>query len=115
VRPGTDKLLAKASRALGAAEAALTAGAPAVAAGRAFYAILAAAKARLNESGLSLRTHARIAAAYTAMPELDDAPAEWLEEAVALRRQLAADPDGLDYAAAQEMVARARAFVAAVS
>ena len=68
MQPGTDKLQAKAARALAAAEAALEAGAADVAAGRAFYALLYAAKARLNETGLRLRTHARIAAAYAALP-----------------------------------------------
>lgn len=112
MRPGTDKLLAKARRALAAAEAALESGASDVAAGRAFYAILYAAKARLNDSGLSLRSHARIAAAYAALPEIDEAPAAWLDEALALRRRLAEeDADGLDYAAVEALVTRAVRFV----
>jgi uncharacterized protein (UPF0332 family) len=115
MRPGTDKLLAKARRALAAAEAALEDGATAIAAGRAFYAILYAAKARLNDSGLSLRTHARIATAYAALPELDAAPAEWLDDALALRRRLADDPDGLDYTAVQRLVDHAARFVEAVA
>jgi uncharacterized protein (UPF0332 family) len=113
VQPGTEKLQAKAARALAAADAALSDGATDVAAGRAFYAMLYAAKARLNESGLRLRTHARIAAAYAALPEIDAAPAAWLEEALALRRRLAAEPDALDFAAAEALVARARKFVTA--
>jgi uncharacterized protein (UPF0332 family) len=113
MRPGTDKLLAKATRALAAAEAALTQGAPDVAAGRAFYAMLYAAKARLNESGLRPHTHLRIAAAYEALPERDNAPAVWLSEALALRAGLATEADGLAYAAADELVARARRFVGA--
>lgn len=113
VQPGSDKLLAKAARALAAADAALLAGAGDVAAGRAFYAMLYAAKTRLNEAGLRLRTHARIASAYAALPEIDDAPAAWLDEALALRRRLAADPDGLDFTAAEALVERARRFVAA--
>lgn len=113
VQPGSDKLLAKAERALAAADAALTGGAAAVAAGRAFYAMLYAAKARLNDAGLRLRTHARIASAYAALPELDEAPAAALDAALALRRQLAADPDGLDFTAAEALVEHARRFVAA--
>ena len=114
VQPGTDKLLAKAQRALDAAEAALADGASDVAAGRAFYAVLNAAKARLNERGLRLRTHARVAAAYAALPALAEAPGDWLGEALALRARLAADADGLDYASVQQLVERARRFVAAV-
>jgi uncharacterized protein (UPF0332 family) len=113
MRPGTDKLLAKAARALATAEAALTRGAADVAAARAFYAMLYAAKARLNEAGLRLRTHARIAHAYAALPEIDDAPAAWLDEALALRRALAAAPDGLEFAAAAALLERARRFVTA--
>ncbi|MBX3026949.1 HEPN domain-containing protein [bacterium] len=113
MRPGTDTLLAKATRALAAAEAALTAGAADIAAGRAFYAILYAAKARLNESGLRLRTHVRVAAAYAALPEIEEAPSEWLDEALALRRRLAAEPGGLDFTAAAALVERARRFVGA--
>ena len=115
MQPGTDKLQAKAARALAAAEAALRAGAPDVAAGRAFYALLYAAKARLNETGLRLRTHARIAAAYAALPEIDAAPAAWLDEALALRRQLAEEPDDLDYATVQLLIERAARFVNATS
>jgi HEPN domain-containing protein len=113
MQPGTDKLLAKAARALATAEAALDGGAADVAAGRAFHAILNAAKARLNEHGLRLRTHARVAAAYAALPPRDEAPAAWLDEALALRAHLAADPEGLDYAAVEALVERARRFVAA--
>ena len=71
--------------------------------------------ARLNEAGLSLRSHARIAAAYAALPELDAAPAAWLEEALALRRRPAAEADALDYAQVQSLLARAHHFVAAAS
>ena len=113
MQPGTDKLLTKAARALATAEAALEAGASDVAAGRAFYAILNAAKARLNEHGQRWHTHARIAAAYAALPACADAPAEWLGDALALRGRLRAEPDGLDYATAQGLVERARTFVAA--
>ncbi|MDX2167459.1 MAG: HEPN domain-containing protein [Deltaproteobacteria bacterium] len=115
MQPGTDTLLGKARRALAAADAALEGGAPDAAAGRAFYAILYAAKARLNERGLRLRTHARIATAYASLPALHDAPAEALAGALALRAMLAAEPDAFDYADAARLVAQARAFVAAVA
>jgi uncharacterized protein (UPF0332 family) len=114
MRPGTDKLLAKARRTLASAEGALGDGAIDVAAGRAFYAMLYAAKVRLNEAGLRLRSHARIAAAYAALPELDLAPAAWLDEALALRKQLGTETDGLDYTAVAALVERARHFVGAV-
>ena len=113
MQPGTDKLLAKAARALATAEAALDGGAVDVAAGRAFYALLNAAKARLNEHGQRVHAHARIAAAYAALPPIDEAPATWLGEALALRAELAPDPDGLDHAAVAALVARARRFVTA--
>ena len=113
MRPGTDKLLAKATRALASAESALTQGALDVAAGRAFYAMLNAAKARLNESGLRPHTHVRIAAAYEALPEIEEAPAAWLGEALTLRTRMAAEPDGLAFEAVDQLLARARRFVAA--
>lgn len=114
VRPGTDKLLAKAERLARGAETALAEGAPDLAAGRAFSAMLNAAKARLNESGVSLRTHARIARAYETLPEVDSAPAVWLRDALALRGTLAKEGDGLEFAEAEALVARARHFVNAV-
>jgi hypothetical protein len=114
MQPGTTILLGKARRALAAAEAGLESGAPDAAAGRAFYAVLYAAKARLNERGLRLRTHARIAAAYATLPALAGAPPETVQAALALRAQLATDPDGLDYGDATRLVEQARAFVGAV-
>ncbi len=115
MQPGTDKLLAKAERAVRSAEAALAKGALDAAAGRAFYAILNAAKARLNESGLRPRTHARIAVAYETLPELDSAPLSLLREVLALRQSLAAEGDGLDFAQVEELVMRAHRFVNAVT
>jgi len=106
--PGTDKLLSKAARALQAAEAGLEVGAADIAAGRAFYAMLYAAKARLNERGLRLRSHARIAAA---LAESEGAPAPWLSDALQLRARLAADPDGVTYTDATRLVERARVVV----
>ncbi|MFN8641220.1 MAG: hypothetical protein U0802_06005 [Candidatus Binatia bacterium] len=82
-----------------------------VAAARAFAALLNAAKARLNEHGQRWHTHARVAAAYAVLPPAAAAPATWLGDALALRARLAADPDGLDYAAVEVLVDRARRFV----
>jgi uncharacterized protein (UPF0332 family) len=114
VRPGSDKLLAKAERAADNAAVALEQGAGDLAAARAFAAMLNAAKALLNERGARLRTHARIAAALAALPAVDGAPADWLAEALAARRRLA-DHGELDYAAIERLVERARGFVAAAA
>jgi uncharacterized protein (UPF0332 family) len=114
MRPGSDKLLAKAERAVRAAEAAVEHGAPEIAAARALAALLNAAKALLNERGVRLRTHNRIAAALAALPPIEDAPADWLAEALAARRSLAEDGE-LDYAAVERLVGRARTFVGAAA
>jgi hypothetical protein len=105
VKPGSDKLLAKAERALTAAHAALEGGAPDLAAARAFYAILNAAKVELNERGLRLRTHARIAAASPAPLST------WLSEAIDRRRS--GDGEITD-ADADRLIERAAACVALV-
>ena len=108
MKPGTDKLFAKAARAAETAAGALQAGAPEAAAARAFYALLYAAKTLLNERGHRLHAHVRIAAALSA----DDGPLQsWLNAAIARRRS--GDTD-LTHAEAEEMVERARASVAAV-
>lgn len=113
MRPGTDKLLAKAERAAQAAADALDAGDPDAAAGRAFYALLYAAKVVLNERGLRLRTHVRIAAALQcAAPPAAPLLAEWLGSAIARRR--AGDHGELTYADAAQLVERAREAVRTV-
>jgi uncharacterized protein (UPF0332 family) len=109
VQPGTATLLAKARRAVAAAEAGLAGGAAEIAAGRAFYAMLYAAKARLSEAGLRPRAHARVLEAYAALPVVEGAPVVWLTDALALR----ARGDELAWDAAEALVAQARAFVAA--
>ncbi|MGD9764731.1 MAG: hypothetical protein AB7V27_13535 [Candidatus Binatia bacterium] len=114
MRPGTDKLLAKAVRAAAAGEAAVLAGRPALAAARALTAMLSAARARLNEAGLRPRSHARAAALYAARPPLVEAPPPWLAEALALRVQLAEDDTGLDERDVARLVERAVSFAAAV-
>lgn len=105
MRPGTVRLLAKAERAAQVAAAALEGGAPDVAAGRAFYAILYAAKAALNERGIRLHAHVRIAAA------VDEPVREYLTAAIARRRSGEAD---VTYDEAAAMVDRAHACVIAV-
>lgn len=112
VQPGTDTLLAKAGRAAATAAAALEAGAPEVAAGRAFYAMVYAAKALLNERGLRLHTHARIAAALARLGVGGEAPLqEWLADAMARRRS--AESGELTYGETEALVDRARQFIAA--
>jgi uncharacterized protein (UPF0332 family) len=86
------------------AEEALAGGSPDAAAARAFYALLYAAKAMLNERGIRLRTHARIAAAVE--PPLRDA----LTDAIARRRSAEAE---ITYADAETLVARALVCVTA--
>jgi uncharacterized protein (UPF0332 family) len=109
VQPGTDKLFAKAARAAAAGAAALDAGAPDVAAGRAFAAMIHAAKALLNEHGLRLRTHAHIAAALQRFGAA--ALADWLGAAMTRRRS--GDAGELTFDEAAELVERARVFVSA--
>jgi uncharacterized protein (UPF0332 family) len=87
VQPGTAILLGKAERAARAAADEFERGASELAAGRAFYAVLYAAKALLSEHGVRLRTHDRI---VDALGRLDDADtrrlSEWLRESVERRR-----------------------------
>jgi len=111
MRPGTDKLLAKAERAGQIAAAALAAGAPEVAAGRAFYAMLNAAKALLNERGLRLRTHARIAAALAGLGPAGEPLHEWLASAIARRRS--SESGELTYDEAAELLEHARGALSA--
>jgi hypothetical protein len=115
VRFGSEKLLAKAARALDAAGAALRAGHAGMAAERALHAMLAAAQARLNERGQRLHSHARIAAAYAALPALPAAPGLWLSEALTLRGQLLAESDGLPYDDVAHLLERATGWVDAVT
>lgn len=114
MRPGTDKLLAKAARALAAAEVAWETGAPDLAAARAFAAVLAAAKARLNERGVRLIAHVRVAAAYATLPALDGAPPGVLSDAIALRRRLATEADLWAPDDTGKFLDAAREFVAAI-
>ncbi len=116
MQPGTDKLLAKAARAAAAAEGASAAGAADAAAGRAYYAMLYAAKALLNERGLRPRSHAGVVSELERGPARIDATQRgWL--AAALERRQKAGEGALELAPSdvEEMVAQARAFVAAAA
>jgi uncharacterized protein (UPF0332 family) len=113
VQPATDKLLAKAERAAQTAAAALAAGAPEAAAGRAFYALLYAAKALLNERRIRLRAHVRIATALARLGSTGAVPLHtWLISAIERRRR--GEAGELTYEEASELVDRARAAVEAV-
>lgn len=105
MRPGTDKLIAKAERAAEIAGSALEAGAPDIAAGRAFYAMLYAAKALLNERGIRYRGHARIAAA------VESPLREHLIAAIEQRRRV----EEISVHDVSELLERARACVAAAN
>jgi len=104
LKPGTDKLLIKAERAARVARLGLDAGAPQAAAGRAFYALLYAAKAILNERGLRPHAHVRIAAA---LPREHGHLREQLSDAIARRR----DGEEMEYGEAEDLVERARTCV----
>ena len=105
MQPGTQKLLTKAERAAHVAATALEGGSPEVAAGRAFYAILYAAKAALNERGIRLRAHVRIAAAA------ESPMREHLSAAITRRHSGESD---VTYTDAAELVDRARDCVRTV-
>jgi len=110
VQPGTAILLGKAERAAQAAAAELERGAPELAAGRAFYAVLYAAKAVLSEHGLRLRTHARIAAALLSVGDADlNLLSHWLSECIARRRS--ADAGDLTHDEAAVLCVRAEQAV----
>lgn len=79
-------------------------GDPQLAAGRAFYALLYAAKALLNERGLRPHAHVRIAAAlHGEHGHLRG----WLDDAIARRRS----GDEMGYTEAVELVERAHVSV----
>jgi uncharacterized protein (UPF0332 family) len=111
MQPGTDKLLRKAERAARSAAGALEAGVTATAAARAFYAMLYAAKAMLNERGFRLRAHAGIVAALARSVGPDTLRLnEWLVEA--LDRRQAVEGGELTYDEVAQLVERARDAVA---
>ena len=64
MKPETEKLLAKASRAIDAAKLLLQAGDADFAAGRAYYAMFYVAEALLAEKGRRFRRHSAVQAAY---------------------------------------------------
>jgi uncharacterized protein (UPF0332 family) len=117
VKPGTDKILARAARALSAAERALAAGAVDVAAARSYSAMIAAAKAFLNEKGLRLISHAAITAAFEKhAPDagLGDEQISLLPQAVARRARTAEEELAVSFEDAAVMIGEARGFVQAI-
>ena len=64
MKPETEKLLAKASRAIDAAKLLLQAGDADFAAGRAYYVMFYVAEALLAEKGRRFRRHSAVQAAY---------------------------------------------------
>lgn len=112
MKQGTEKLLGKARRALCKAETVLQAGSVDLAAGRAYYAMLHAAQALLNERGLRPRSHASVHEAFrsrfTASGLLDEKLHLWMVDAQARR---AAEID-LAESDAQRLIEQAREFVA---
>jgi uncharacterized protein (UPF0332 family) len=117
VKPGTDKLLARAARALSVAERALGGGAADIAAARAYGAMIAAAKALLNEKGLRLVSHAAVAAAFEkhAGADVGEGRAARLREVLARRERGGREDVATSFEDARVMVERAREFVAAVA
>ena len=89
MQEGTEKIFAKASRSLGAARELLAEGALDLAAGRAYYAMLYAAKALLCERGLRLVAHSRIVEAFeerlAGAGAVSATHAVWLREALGRR------------------------------
>jgi uncharacterized protein (UPF0332 family) len=111
MKPGTDKLLLKAERAARSAAGAFQAGVPATAAARAFYAMLYAAKAMLNERGFRMRAHAGIVEALARSVGPDALRLnKWLVEA--LERRQAGEGGELTHYEVAELVERAREAVA---
>ena len=113
---GTDRFLARALRALDASESALGAGSVDVAAARAYYAMIYAAKALVNERGLRPRAHAALQVAlrkhFTATGLLDDKFDRWLE--AARGRKNAADEEAVPTLDEAELLLdQARELVAA--
>ncbi len=116
MKPGTDKLLAKAARAAAAAEGALAAGAADAAAGRAYYAMLYAAKALLNERGLCPRSHVGVVSELErGSVGIDATHRGWLVAALGRRQKAGEGALELAPSEVEEMVVRARAFVAAAA
>jgi uncharacterized protein (UPF0332 family) len=117
MKPGTDKFLARAAKRLSSAAIALEGGAPDMAAARAYSAMIAAAKALLNEKGLRLIAHAAICAALekqAAAAGIDERMTALLREGYERRERSARDDLATSFEDAREMVERARELVEAV-
>jgi uncharacterized protein (UPF0332 family) len=117
MKPGTDKLLERARGAVETAAAARAEGRDAAAAQRAYYAMLYAAKALLNERGLRFLSHARVAEALQIELRGESGLAaeqvQWLADAQRRREEMISDGLELTAGEADILLARARDFVRA--
>jgi uncharacterized protein (UPF0332 family) len=114
VKPGTEKILAKASDALAAAHRNLEAGAVDLAAGRAFYTMVHAARALLNERGEPVRTHVEICdrLRHHLGERIDPPLPDWLEDALSRRAEIDPDADtALTTSDAYQLIEKARTFL----
>ncbi len=108
MKPGTDKILARALRAAERAEAHLAAGAADRACERAYHAIVHAARALLNEVGDRSRAHAAIA---VAIEKLVPAAPEAVRDGLTATRRWRDAGDGPSLDDAERLVALARSAV----
>ncbi len=119
MKPDTMKLLAKADRAVRAAEALLETGDTDFAAARAYYAMFYAAEALLNERDLKFQTHGGVHSAFGQLfartRELDPKYHRWLLDA--FDRRIRADYEveaAISREGVETMIAQAREFIGAV-
>jgi uncharacterized protein (UPF0332 family) len=112
MRPGTEKILAKAAAAVVAARRYGERGALDLAVGRSVYAMLHAARAVLNEDGVRTRVHSEVQAALRGRRLLPGDLSEWLDEALR-RRSGAGDASELVASDVELWIDRAAVFVAA--
>lgn len=104
MKPGSDKIVARALRALERAEEHVHGGAPDRAAERAYHAIVYAARALLNESGDRTRSHDEVRSRVEALsPPAPDRLLQALARSVAWRES----GEPLDPADAERLVALA--------
>ena len=114
----TQRFLAKAERAITAAQRALAGGDTEAAAGRAYYAIFYVAEALLNEQGLRFKKHGGVHGAFGehfAKPGvLDPKYHQWL--LAAFEKRITADygiEETIESDEVREMIAHAKDFLAA--
>ena len=118
MKPATQQFLAKAQRAIAAAQRELTGGDTETAIGRAYYAMFYVAEALLNEQGLRFKKHGGVHGAFGehfAKPGvLDPKYHQWL--LAAFEKRITADygiEDAMDSGDAEVLIAHAREFLAA--